>query len=44
MNKIRFELGLREWAELGKLVKSHQKGVLEKDQTGRWRKTTVCQA
>lgn len=44
MNKVRFELGLREWAELGKLVKSNQKGILEKDQTGRRRKTTMCQA
>lgn len=31
MNKVRLELGLSEWAEFGKLVKSNPKGILEKD-------------
>lgn len=31
VSKIRFEWGFSEWAEFGKLVKSYEKDILEKD-------------
>lgn len=31
MKKVKFELGLSEWEELGKLVKSRLKDILEKE-------------
>lgn len=49
MNKVRFELGLSEWAECGKLItKSKLKGILEKAHSiikdGKIGKTIMCQA